>query len=65
MSEQQSTEIKLTEYSRGAGCGCKISPQVLSDILKTNSSFKQFSQLVVGNQSKDDAAVYDMGDGNG
>ena len=65
MSEQPLTDIKLTEYSRGAGCGCKISPQVLGDILQTGSSYKKFDQLIVGNQSRDDAAVYDLGHGKG
>ncbi len=56
-------EIKLTQYSHGAGCGCKISPKVLSTILKTNLTPLQDSRLIVGNESSDDAAVYDMGDG--
>ena len=55
--------IKLTEYSRGAGCGCKIAPNVLSDILFTEGSSVQNENLLVGNDSRDDAAVYDMGDG--
>jgi selenide,water dikinase len=54
--------IKLTEYSHGAGCGCKISPQVLDTILKTKLSFTD-SNLLVGNATKDDAAAYDLGDG--
>jgi selenide,water dikinase len=57
-----STEIKLTEYSHGAGCGCKISPQVLDVILQTQVKFAD-PQLLVGNTSRDDAAVYDLGDG--
>lgn len=58
------TEIKLTQYSHGSGCGCKIAPAVLDKIL--NSDFRKgiFPQLLVGNESKDDAAVYDLGDGN-
>ena len=55
--------IKLTEYSHGAGCGCKISPQILDTILKTNSNFTD-GKLLVGNSSKDDAAAYDLGDGS-
>ncbi|KKO45821.1 hypothetical protein WG68_08920 [Arsukibacterium ikkense] len=55
--------IKLTEFSHGAGCGCKISPQVLDTILKTNSNFTD-GKLLVGNTSKDDAAAYDLGDGS-
>ena len=56
-------EVKLTQYSHGAGCGCKISPKVLSTILKTNLTPLSDSRLIVGNDSRDDAAVYDMGDG--
>ncbi len=53
--------IKLTQFSRGAGCGCKIAPNVLDEILKTNISFPANDKLLVGNSSKDDAAVYDLG----
>lgn len=56
-------DIKLTQYSHGAGCGCKISPKVLSSILKTNLIPLVDPRLIVGNDSRDDAAVYDMGDG--
>lgn len=55
--------IKLTQYSRGAGCGCKISPQVLEEILHSQFTFPD-QKLLVGNSSSDDAAVYDLGDGN-
>jgi selenide,water dikinase len=56
-------EIKLTQYSHGAGCGCKISPAVLDTILHSDSPKGKFPNLLVGNESKDDAAVYDLGDG--
>ncbi|NQZ59159.1 MAG: selenide, water dikinase SelD, partial [Lentisphaeraceae bacterium] len=56
-------DIKLTEYSHGAGCGCKISPAVLDTILKTKLDIKPDKNLLVGNASKDDAAAYDIGDG--
>lgn len=56
--------IKLTQYSHGAGCGCKISPTVLDEILKTDFAKQSFPALLVGNESKDDAAVYDTGEGN-
>ena len=56
-------EIKLTQYSHGAGCGCKISPKVLNTILKTNLAPFESPNLLVGNDSRDDAAVYDMHDG--
>jgi len=55
--------VKLTQYSRGAGCGCKIAPKVLDEILKTNISIPADGKLLVGNSSKDDAAVYDLGNG--
>jgi len=55
-------DIKLTEFSHGAGCGCKISPKVLKEIL--GSSYANLdSNLLVGHESSDDAAVYDLGDG--
>jgi selenide,water dikinase len=56
-------EIKLTQYSHGAGCGCKISPQVLSKILHSNEAHPDDKRLLVGNNTRDDAAVYDLGDG--
>jgi len=56
-------KIKLTQYSRGAGCGCKISPQVLEEILQSQFTFPD-NKLLVGNSSKDDAAVFDLEDGN-
>lgn len=59
-----SDEVKLTQYSRGAGCGCKIAPAVLEEILKTEAGSQAFPALLVGNNAKDDAAVYDMGNGS-
>ncbi len=56
-------KIKLTEYAHGAGCGCKIAPQVLQNILQTDAVVFRSDKLIVGNESKDDAAVYDMGNG--
>lgn len=54
-------DIKLTQYSKGGGCGCKIAPSVLQQIVQTNTpSF--FTQLLVGNESNDDAAVYQVND---
>jgi selenide,water dikinase len=56
-------DIKLTQFSHGVGCGCKISPAVLDTILHSNSPKIKFPSLLVGNESKDDAAVFDIGDG--
>ncbi len=53
----------LTQYSHGAGCGCKIAPKVLDEILKSSIVLPDNNKLLVGNHSKDDAAVYDLGNG--
>lgn len=55
--------IRLTQYSHGAGCGCKISPKVLDTILHTSQHILPNADLLVGNDTRDDAAVYDLGDG--
>lgn len=55
--------IKLTQFSHGAGCGCKIAPKVLEEILKGSWQMPDDRNLLVGNHSKDDAAVYDLGNG--
>src|SRR6476646_1611316 len=55
--------IKLTQYSHGAGCGCKISPLILNKILSGNLAVPDNKKLIVGNHSKDDAAVYDLDNG--
>jgi selenide,water dikinase len=57
-------EIKLTHYSHGAGCGCKIAPAMLDKILYSALPKVNFPALLVGNESKDDAAVYELADGN-
>ena len=58
-------DYKLTQYSHGAGCGCKIAPKVLDTILKKQHIFPSFPNLIVGNEERDDAAVVDLGDGTG
>jgi selenide,water dikinase len=55
--------IKLTAFSHGAGCGCKISPQILDTILKSDTPKKNHPLLLVGNESRDDAAVFDWQNG--
>ncbi|PHM45486.1 selenide, water dikinase [Xenorhabdus mauleonii] len=59
------TEIRLTQYSHGAGCGCKISPKVLGTILHSEQVKFLDPNLLVGNETRDDAAVYDIGNGTG
>lgn len=65
LNKEDFSSIKLTHYSHGAGCGCKIAPNVLDEILKSNLQAPDNANLLVGNHSKDDAAVYDMGNGMG
>ncbi len=57
--------IKLTEFSHGAGCGCKISPQVLDTILQSQLDLRPDPKLLVGNASRDDAAVYALNEETG
>ncbi len=63
MTETILSEIKLTEFSHGGGCGCKIAPSVLEKILHTNTALPDNDKLLVGNSCKDDAAAYDLGNG--
>ena len=56
-------EVKLTQYSHGAGCGCKIAPGVLDQILGQLGAQTEDPMLLVGHGARDDAAVYDLGDG--
>jgi selenide,water dikinase len=49
---------RLTSLSHGGGCGCKIAPGVLSDLLHRSAPAKAFAQLLVGTETADDAAVY-------
>ncbi|QFU03109.1 Selenide, water dikinase [Halomonas sp. THAF5a] len=63
--ENEMSAIRLTQYSHGAGCGCKIAPDVLDGILAKAGPGSSHSRLIVGNQGREDAAVYDLGDGRG
>ncbi len=55
--------VRLTQHSHGAGCGCKIAPAQLETILKSALGTLPDPKLLVGYGSRDDAAVYDLGDG--
>lgn len=55
--------ILLTEYAHGAGCGCKIAPNVLEQLLTSEVTSAFDPRLLVGNETRDDAAVFDLGDG--
>ncbi|WP_312510486.1 selenide, water dikinase SelD [Massilia sp.] len=54
--------IKLTSFSHGGGCGCKIAPGVLAEILKSSTGFPLPKELMVGIETADDAAVYKLND---
>ena len=56
------TPTKLTHFSHGAGCGCKIAPDNLNQLLRSELSAPPLGKLLVGNRHSDDAAVYDLGD---
>lgn len=56
--------IRLTQYSHGSGCGCKIAPDILQTILSESGDKPLFDQLIVGNQLNDDAAVMNLGNGD-
>ncbi len=56
------SEPRLTSLSHGGGCGCKIAPGVLSEILKSGSGMPVPAELLVGIETADDAAVYQIND---
>lgn len=63
--QSSSQPVRLTQYSHGAGCGCKISPAVLDRILADSGAPLIDPKLWVGNASRDDAAVYALDDERG
>ena len=55
---------RLTQYSKGSGCGCKIQPAVLGNLLSgMRENGKVYPEILVGNDHNDDASVYDLGNG--
>ena len=62
MSKHQNP-VRMTEYSHGSGCGCKIAPNLLEEILNSGFAMRVDPKLLVGNDSRDDAAAYDLDDG--
>ena len=55
--------VRLPQYCRSAGCGCKIAPSILEGILSFAGTVAPSDRLLVGNDSRDDAAVFDLGNG--
>lgn len=60
--EKPTAEPRLTSLSHGGGCGCKIAPGVLSEILKGAGTMPLPAELLVGIETSDDAAVYRLND---
>src|SRR3990172_8416830 len=56
------SEVKLTQLSHGGGCGCKIAPALLKEILGTAKEKLPYANLLVGTETSDDAAVYHLND---
>ena len=59
----EAESIRLSSFARGGGCGCKISPSVLQEIIG-KIKVAPIGNLISGNSSHEDAAVWDMGDGD-
>jgi len=62
MNAPSEPKLKLTSFSHGGGCGCKIAPGVLSEILRNSTGFPVPKELMVGIETSDDAAVYRLND---
>jgi selenide,water dikinase len=62
MNAPESPKLRLTSFSHGGGCGCKIAPGVLSEILKDAGAGVVPKELLVGIETADDAAVYRLND---
>src|ERR1041385_2429136 len=60
--ETQFPKVRLTQFSHGGGCGCKIAPAVLSEILAATPISGLPKDLLVGTETADDAAVYRLND---
>jgi selenide,water dikinase len=62
MNPKASAPPRLTSLSHGGGCGCKIAPGILADLLRRSAPLPFFPDLLVGNDTADDAAVYRLND---
>jgi len=56
-------EIRLSQLSHGGGCGCKLSPSVLQQLLSGQPTLSPYSRLIVGLETGDDAAVWELDNG--
>ena len=62
MNAPSDASIRLTQFSHGGGCGCKIAPGVLTQLLAATPMRSLPKELLVGTESSDDAAVYRLND---
>jgi len=62
MSIEQTAPPRLTSLSHGGGCGCKLAPGVLADLLRESAPARAYADLLVGRETADDAAVYRLND---
>src|SRR5258708_37046872 len=56
-------DLRLTSLAHGGGCGCKLAPSVLQQLLTSQPAAQPFAQLLVGTETGDDAAVWKPDDG--
>src|SRR6202000_2779578 len=56
-------DLRLTSLAHGGGCGCKLAPSVLQQVLTSPPAAQAFAQLLVGTETGDDAAVWKLDDG--
>jgi selenide, water dikinase len=56
------TQVRLTSLAHGGGCGCKLAPSVLQDLLSDQPMMAPYKQLLVGTENSDDAAVWQIDD---
>jgi selenide, water dikinase len=62
LTDGAAVQLRLTALARGGGCGCKIAPGVLANLLKRSAPPAEFADLLVGIETSDDAAVYRLDD---
>lgn len=53
-------QVRLTSLAHGGGCGCKLAPSVLQELLAGETATQPFAQLLVGAEHSDDAAVWQL-----
>src|SRR3990167_2950924 len=61
-SNPMSEPVRLTSLAHGGGCGCKLAPAVLRDIMSRMPAAAAFPNLLVGSETSDDAAVWRLND---